>query len=342
MKVLVTGAAGFLGVHVVQRLLAHGCTDIRCLLRDASKADRLLEIARLHPEARIEVCHGNLRSKQDCARAVAGVSLIFHLAAGLRGAAAELFADSVIASRNLLQAIQKSSGPLGQTPRVVLISSFGVYGVAQLHRGARIDEDSPVEVRPDLRDSYSHSKLRQEQLAWELQRNAGFELVVLRPGVIYGPGGGALSTRVGLQVGPLFFHLGGRNVLPLSFVENCAEAIVVAGTHPNAAGKVFNIHDDDLPTASSYLRQYRKNVKKIKSIRLPYPLTKLLAHGLEIYHRRSQGQLPAVLTRYKVACAWSGNRFDNTRIRSLGWQQTVPTKEAMQRTFTHLRAQSGS
>lgn len=337
MKVLITGAAGFLGVHVVRRLIAHGYTDIRCLLRDTSKADRLLQIARTHPEVRIELCCGNLRSKYECARAVSGVSLIFHLAAGLRGAAAELFADSVIATRNLLQAIQENSGLIDRIPRVVLISSFGVYGVAQLRRGAQIDEDSPVEIQPHLRDPYSHSKLRQEQLAWELQHNSSFELVVLRPGVIYGPGGGALSTRVGLQVGPLFFHLGGKNLLPLSFVENCADAIVVVGTHPDAAGRVFNIHDDDLPTASSYLRQYRKHVKRIRSIRLPYALTKTLAHGLEIYHRRSQGQLPAILTRYKVACSWGGNRFDNSRIRSLGWKQIVPTQEAMQRTFTSMR-----
>jgi nucleoside-diphosphate-sugar epimerase len=226
-----------------------------------------------------------------------------------------------------------------QHTRVVLISSFGVYGVVPLGRGARVDEQTPLEQHPQLRDTYSHSKLRQEQLFWEYQREDGFELVVLRPGVIYGPGGGAFSNRVGLQVGPLFFHLGGNNLLPLSYVVNCAEAIVIAGTHSDSAGQAYNVHDDGLPTAAQYLRAYKRNVKRIRSIRLPYFATRLLARMLENYHRRSLGQLPAIITRYKAAAAWGGNTFSNAKLRALGWQQLVPTPEAMAITFQFLRDQ---
>jgi nucleoside-diphosphate-sugar epimerase len=337
LKVLVTGAGGFLGVHVVERLLAHGYTDIRCLLRDRAKAARLLALSELHPGSQLEFCYGNLRSKSICAQAVADVSLVVHLVAGMKGAPAELFADSVVASRNLLYALEaRDSMPLAQT-RVVLVSSFGVYCVASLRRGARIDEMTPLEDHPELRDTYSYSKLRQEQLFWEYQRKSGFELVVLRPGVIYGPGGGAFSTRVGLQIGPVFFHLGGSNLLPLSFVVNCAEAIVLAAGHPDSAGQVYNVHDDVLPTASRYLREYKRHVKRIRSIRLPYFATRMLARFLEGYNRRSQGQLPAVITRYKAAAAWGGNRFDNAKLHSLGWRQLVATRDAMAQTFEYLQ-----
>lgn len=339
MKVLVTGAGGFLGVHVVERLLAHGYTDIRCFLRDAGKAERLLTLSQSRPEAKLELCCGNLRSKADCARAVADVSLIFHLAAGLKGAPAELFADSVVVSRTLLEAIESREGTPRANTRVVLVSSFGVYGVVPLGRGAQIDEQTPLESNPALRDTYSHSKLRQEQLFWEYQRKVGFELVVLRPGVIYGPGGGAFSNRVGLQIGPVFFHLGGSNLLPLSFVVNCAEAIVVAGTHPDTAGQVYNVHDDELPTASGYLREYKRHVKRMRSIRLPYFVTRTLAWSLEKYHSRSQGQLPAIITRYKAAAMWGGNSFGNAKLHSLGWHQLVTTSDAMAQTFEYLRGQ---
>jgi nucleoside-diphosphate-sugar epimerase len=340
LKVLVTGAGGFLGAQVVTRLLAHGYTDIRCFLRDRGKAERLQALPESYPGAQLELCYGNLRSKSDCARAVADVSLIVHLAAGLKGAPAELFADSVVVSRNLLEALEARDGLSIEQTRVVLVSSFGVYGVVPLGRGARIDETTPLEDHPELRDVYSHSKLRQEQLFWEYQRKDGFELVVLRPGVIYGPGGGAFSSRVGLQIGPVFFHLGGSNLLPLSFVANCAEAIVLAAGHPDSAGQVYNVHDDNLPNASRYLREYKRHVKRMRSIRLPYFATRMLARWLEAYHRRSQGQLPGILTLYKVAAAWGGNRFNNTKLHSLGWRQLVATPDAMAQTFEYLRRQN--
>jgi nucleoside-diphosphate-sugar epimerase len=265
------------------------------------------------------------------------VSLVFHLAAGMKGSAAELFADSVVASRNLLEVIESRDKLSQGTTRVVLVSSFGVYGVVPLGRGARIDEETPLEKRPELRDTYSHSKLWQEELFRDFHQRIGFELVVLRPGVIYGPGGGAFSSRVGLQIGPVFFHLGGTNLLPLTFVVNCAEAIVLAGVHRESVGEIFNVHDDDLVTASEYLREYKRQVKRIWSIRLPYFVTKALAWSLEKYHRRSQGQLPAIITRYKAAAAWGGNRFTNAKLHKLGWRQPVPTSDALAESFKYLR-----
>jgi nucleoside-diphosphate-sugar epimerase len=340
VKILVTGAGGFLGVNVVERLLAHGQRDIRCFLRDKGKAARIEELAASNPGSSFEICYGNLKSKADCARAVADVAIVIHLAAGLKGAPAELFVDSVVTARNLMEALgARTEPPIAQT-RVVLVSSFGVYGVVPLGRGAHVDESTPIEQCPERRDPYSHSKLRQEQLVREYQQKLGFELVVLRPGVIYGPGGGAFSNRVGIQVGPIFVHMGGNNLLPLSYVVNCAEAIVVAATHKDAAGQVYNVHDDEMPTASEYLRAYRKHVKKLRSIRVPYFATRFLAGRLEGYHRRSQGQLPAIITRYKAAAAWGGNTFSNAKLRGLGWRPLVSTQEGMMRTFEYLRAQS--
>jgi nucleoside-diphosphate-sugar epimerase len=339
VKVLVTGAGGFLGCNVVERLLAHGSLEIRCFLRDPAKSARLEALAASYPGSQLEMCYGNLKSKADCARAAADVSLIIHLAAGLKGAAAELFADSVVCSRNLLEAIEARSEPPLDKTRIVVVSSFGVYGVVPLGRGARVTESTPTEEHPERRDPYSHSKLRQEQLFWEHQQKSGFELVVLRPGVIYGPGGGAFSARVGLQIGPIFFHLGGRNLLPLTYVVNCAEAIVVAALHPDAAGQLYNVHDDDLPTAARYLREYKKHVKRLRSIRLPYFATRLMARMLESYHRRSLGQLPAILTRYKVASQWGGNKFGNQKLHSIGWKQLVSTDDGMAQTFAYLKQQ---
>jgi peptidoglycan/xylan/chitin deacetylase (PgdA/CDA1 family)/nucleoside-diphosphate-sugar epimerase len=264
---------------------------------------------------------------------VEGVELIFHLAAGKKGTAADLFLDSVVASRNLLDAVADRK-PM----RIVLVSSFSVYGVAGLGRGAKVNEQTVLEPHPEWRDHYSFSKLRQEQLFWEYQQRNGFELVVLRPGVIYGPDGGHFSTRVGLTIGKWQLHFGGANSLPLSHVDNCAEALVVAGTHPSAAGEVYNVHDDDLPTCREYLRAYKKHVRKIRSVSVPYFAVKLLSSIIAKYHRYSKGQLPAILSPYKAASLWGGNRFDNSKLRSIGWRQLVPTADGLQRSFTAFRA----
>ena len=187
------------------------------------------------------------------------------------GTAADLFLDSVC--------LQKSARCRygSQTARIVLVSSFGVYGVADLRRGTQVNEQTVLEPHPEWRDHYSFAKLRQEQLFWECQRRNGFELVVLRPGVIYGPGGGHFSNRVGLTIGNWQLHFGGSNLLPLSYVDNCAEALVIAGTHQRAAGEVYNVHDNDLPTCREYLRAYKRNVTKIRSISVPYFAVQLLA-----------------------------------------------------------------
>jgi nucleoside-diphosphate-sugar epimerase/peptidoglycan/xylan/chitin deacetylase (PgdA/CDA1 family) len=334
MKVLVTGAAGFLGRALIERLLAHGYTDIRCNVRrraDTTKLDALLE---RHPHSRLEYCVANLRYRDDAARAVDNVQFIFHLAAGKKGTAADLFLDSVVSSRNLLDAVADRK-PL----RIVLVSSFGVYGVAGLRRGTQVNEQTVLEPHPEWRDHYSFAKLRQEQLFWEYQRRNGFELVVLRPGVIYGPDGGHFSNRVGLTIGNWQLHFGGSNLLPLSYVDNCAEALVIAGTHQRAAGEVYNVHDNDLPTCREYLRAYKKNVRKIRSISLPYFAVQLVASMVEKYNRYSKGQLPAILTPYKAATQWGGNRFNNSKLRSIGWEQLVTTTEGLRRSFAAFRTE---
>jgi nucleoside-diphosphate-sugar epimerase len=333
MKVLVTGSNGFLGSALVDRLLAHGEADVRCLVRPASNRSRLQEIERRRGVA-LEIVVGSLGSKDAAAKAIEGVSVVYHLAAAMGGPAADMFLNTVVGSKNLLEAIAHS----GRTIKVVLVSSFGVYGVADLPRGHQVTEGTPLESQPARRDLYSQSKLRQEKLFWEYQARYQFPLTVLRPGVIYGPGGNSFSSRVGMNLLGVFLHLGGENVLPLSYVDNCAEAIVIAGRSDAANGQVYNVHDDDLPTCGEYLRRYKREVRPVRSITIPYFALAGISKLVERYHAYSKGQLPAIFTPYKAATSWKGNRFDNAKLKALGWSQIVPTEEGLRRTFEHLKA----
>ena len=334
MKILVTGASGFLGRAVVERLLAHGEHEIRCFVRSSSNLSGLEEVRGRYPQARVEYIAGNLASPDDVLRAVDGVETIYHLAAGLRGLPASIFFDTVVTSQNLLAAIEN------EKRRVVLVSSVGVYGTSFVDTVEAIGESTQLDPHPEKRNVYFHAKIWQERLFREQAEQGKVDLVVVRPGVLYGKGNPSLGlpSRMGMAIGNFLLMLGGKNVMPFSHVSNCAEAIVVAGLSDNASGKTFNAVDDDLPTANEYFRGYREQVRKIPAVRLPFPLAMLLSEVVEKYHHQTHGQIPAVLTPYETSAMCKGHRFDNQNIKKLGWKQIVPTAEAMRETFAYLRA----
>jgi len=73
MKILLTGAGGFVGKRILERLLERGQTDVRCMLRDTSKGTALQAIAAVHPAAQVELIAANLKNPSDIAAALDGV-----------------------------------------------------------------------------------------------------------------------------------------------------------------------------------------------------------------------------------------------------------------------------
>lgn len=343
MKILVTGSNGFLGAALVRRLLSRNERGIRCMIRPGSDRSRLDALEAEYPGG-IELFTGTLSRADDCARAVTadgGVDIVYHVAAATGGAAADMFMNSVVATRNLLDAMVDAMAATGRRIKLVHVSSFSVYGVAQLPRGGRVDETTPLDPHPDQRDIYAHSKHRQEELVWQYFREKSIPLVVLRPGVIYGPGGGSpMSTRVGVNLFGLFLHLGRNNIIPLTFVDNCAEAIAVAAEKSRFRGEIYNCVDDGLLNARQFLARYRRELKKMPYVTVPYLATQLLSMAVEKYHDLSRGQLPAIFTRYKSASMWKGNTFSNDKLKSIGWRPIVSTDEGLTRHFEHLRQTS--
>jgi nucleoside-diphosphate-sugar epimerase len=331
--VLVTGAGGFLGQRIVSSLLQQGVTHIRLHARRPFSESAMASWRQAHPGAQIEVVLANLLSRGKLGPLVEGVDCVIHAAAGMKGAAADMFANTVLASRNLLEAIGEH-----KVRRVVLISSFAVFKASSLPRGGVLDEKVPMELVGVERGAYGHAKTRQEQLFNDFQKQFGFESVVLRPGVIYGPGGGALSSRVGIKAMGFFVALGSGALLPLTYVDNCADAVATAALRA-PSGSVLPVVDDDIPTCGQYLKAYRREVEPLRCIPLPYPLFFLAARLNVAYHKRSKGQLPAVFTPYVVQSMYRPLRYSNQALKALGWTPRVATSEGLQRAFAHFKAQ---
>jgi nucleoside-diphosphate-sugar epimerase len=323
MKILLTGAAGFLGQRIAHSLLADGALDLRLHVRQRLPAGLLENLRERYPQAHIEVSAANLLARGSLGALVSGADCIVHAAAGMRGGAADMFANTVLGTRNLLEASVESG-----VKRVVLISSFSVYRAESLSAGAVLSESTPTEAVGINKGPYGYAKTRQEQLFLEFQRTHGFESAILRPGVIYGPGSGALSPRVGIKALGLFFSLGGGATLPLTYVDNCADAVSRVALNA-APGSSFNVVDDDLPTCGQYLRTYRREVQAMRTLPVPYWALLLGSRYLEKYYRHSKGQLPAVFTPYVVRSMYRPLSYSNAALKAIGWRPKVSTADAI-------------
>lgn len=327
-RILVTGSNGFIGAKVVESLLQYGFSKIRCFVRPSSQLDRLRKtLSEFGSGKNVEIVTGDLLSREDCAKAAEQVSIIYHLAAGFDKSFAGAFMNSALTTRNLMDAFLQFRQP----KRFVSVSSFAVYSNLSLKRGALLDETCPLEDLPQERfDAYGFGKLKQEELVKEYGNVHKLPYVILRPGAVFGPGKRDLSGRVGIDTFGFFIQVNGSNLLPLSFVDNCAEAIVLAGLKPGVDGEVFNVVDDELLTNDEFLRRFKK-AKPFRSVRVPYSLAYAMCFLWEKYSKWSKNQLPPAFNRRRCAAEWKGNRYSNQKLRErLGWRPRVPLDKAME------------
>jgi len=330
-RLLITGAAGFIGSRVLQCLLDRGFRNLVCFVRPSSELAGIEAIIDRRPSgARIEVLKGNLLSREDCEAVCKDMNVIFHLAAGIgEKSYPDAFLNSVVATRNLLDASLRCA----RLRRLVLVSSFSVYSNCQKPHGLVLDESSPIEERPELRgEAYCFAKVKQEQIVTEYGKNRGIPYVLVRPGSVYGAGTSEITGRVGIKTFGPFLHLGGSNTIPFTHVDNCAEAIVLAGLVKGVDGEAFNVVDDDLPSSRQFLRFYKKNAKQFKSIYVPHAISYVLCALWEKYSQWSEGQLPPVFNRRRWHVDWKKTRYSNEKLKTkLGWMPRVTTAEGLRR-----------
>ena len=337
--VLVTGAAGFIGSKVVENLLERGFRDVRCLVRSTGGAAKLETLQkRSAGGGNLRLIQGNLLSREDCEAATKDVRVVYHLAAG-RGEklVADAFINSVVTTRNLLEAC----GHHGSTRRFVSISSFSVYTNREKSEGRLLDESCQIEGASECRgDAYRFAKLKQDAIVVDYCQRLSIPFVIVRPGVVYGAGNEGITGRVGLGSFGIFLHLGGRNQIPFTHVDNCAEAIVLAGLQPNVDGEVFNVVDDNLPTSRRFLTLYKRHARQFRSLYLPHALSYLLCWFWETYSAWSSGQLPPVYNRRVWHAYWKKTRYTNKKLKQrLGWTPKISTDEGLTRFFQHCSAQ---
>ena len=321
MRVCVTGGTGFLGAALVRDLLARR-VPVRVLARPSRRAD-LLE------SQGAEVVRGGLGDPDCIAHAVEGVDVVYHLAAKVDtpGSKAEFLETNVGGTERVLTACLRQG-----VGRVVYASSLAVYG--PVASGQRIDEDTPVDDSPQLRDFYAHSKIVADQLVAAFTRQTGLPITIIRPGIVYGTGKPLPVGLLGFTAGKNNFVFGNPNHrIPLNYVENLVDAMLMAVHSGGRQLQQFNIVDDDELTLAKY-HEAKMDVDKTVTHFFPGWPVRVAGPFAEIAIRILPVGGSVRFSKHQLNRALQDRWYDTHRIREeTDWAPKVGLKDALYRTW---------
>jgi len=338
-RILITGANGFVGSRLVRSLLLRGFTNIRCLVRSEANVRTLRPLEREFGTA-LEYVTGNLLSREVCRAAASEVCVVYHLAVGGDKSFPGCIMNTAVTTRNLLDVVTAET----TIRRFVNVSSLAVYSNEHFGRRALLDESCPIESDLIGRyDPYAYAKAKQDDLVRQYAFEKGLPYVIARPGVVFGPGKSRIPGRVGIDTFGIFLHLGHGNRMPLTFVDNCAEAIALAGLVKGIDSEEFIIVDDNLPTSRQFLRGYKKHARGFSSLPIPYRVFYVFSLLWEKYSCWSKGQLPPAFNRKTCAAYYKGNVYSNDKAKTrLHWRPSVGMNDALARFFASVRAEKST
>jgi nucleoside-diphosphate-sugar epimerase len=329
----ITGAAGFLGQYVVARALRDG-HEVAALIRPGTSRSRTPWID--HPA--LTQVTGDLRRAGDLVEAIGQCDVVVHLAAAKSGGFYDQLGGTVVATESLLSAMCDAD-----VKPIVVTSSFAVYDYQQIRTRATLDEATPTEADPLGRDDYCQTKLLQERLIREAHAEDAIHAVIVRPGVIYGPGN-LWNARLGMQAGRTWIRTGANARLPLVYVEHCATALLAAATHAVEADRgddplVLNLLDDDPPSQRRYMKLLqRRAAPKPRIVPINYTLLRMTSNTIDLVNRalfRGQVKVPSLLRPAALLARLKPLRFANARIKqTLNWSPDFSLEQAIDRSQT--------
>ncbi|HYN22850.1 MAG TPA: NAD-dependent epimerase/dehydratase family protein [Thermoanaerobaculia bacterium] len=224
-KVLVTGASGFIGGRLAERLVLHHGADVRVLVRSPSSATRL---------ARFPVTFhlGDVTRSADLDRAVEGCELVFHCAYGTTGSQKSRAWVNRKGTERSLEAAHRAG-----VRRFVHLSTLMVYGQTA---AGDLDETAP---RRYFGNAYSDSKLDAEKMALDYTRSGRVPVTVLQPTGVYGPYGGVWTVQQlqAMAAGRMILVDGGDGLANMVYVDDLVSAMLLAAVKDEAVGEAFLI-----------------------------------------------------------------------------------------------------
>jgi len=321
---LLTGASGFIGGHMAERLVRDGYA-VRCLVRAGSERSRLRRLG-------VELVQGDLTDARSLTAAVDGCRVVVHCAALVSDWATtrEIKHTNVAGTRNLLAASSAAS-----VERFVHVSSTDVYGHPG---GAQLAESY---TPSGFANWYAQSKREAEA---EVRRADALRTVILRPATVYGPGSTEVVGEIAraLRAGHMLLIDKGRTIAGLCYVENLIDAAMLALVRPEAVGHAFNI-SDGLPVT---WRQFTDDLAVglgcgPARLSMPYPLASAVGFSLEYGYRLLRSctglRTSPLLSRQAVQVLGVDQAFSTDAAHQvLGWEPRVGYEPALAATIAWL------
>ncbi|MGB6308733.1 MAG: NAD-dependent epimerase/dehydratase family protein [Steroidobacteraceae bacterium] len=305
MKILITGAAGFIGEIVLGEVLGRK-HQVIALVRSSSPSQwRGIE--------NLEVLQRDLRYLQELDLKDRGIDVVVHLAAATKGNVTEQLQDTVLGTANLLNAARQCG-----IRRVVGISSVAVLDYLSVSPQGLIDEAVGVPSGEGM-GAYATAKLQQEALFIAFGREGANSCAILRPGLVYDESH-LVAAHAGIIKGGVCLLANHRGEVPTIEVHGLARAIVDAAERRLPGSAVMHLVDDHLPSQPQYIAGLRRRgLLPRHGIVVPWRILQGLSATLATVLRAAGfgGKLPEILLPRGVSSRLKPFRFSNARAKEL-------------------------
>ena len=323
---LVTGATGFVGGAVARRLRSESCT-VRTLVRRNSDTAALTAVG-------CELWTGDITDEASVLKAMEGVDAAVHCAAFASdwGPRETFVRVNTEGSRHIFDSALQSG-----VKRVVHISTTDVFGIYT--DGRTIDDSFPLK---ETGFPYSDTKAEAERIALVYAQEQGLPVAVLRPTYIYGPGDRTFLPEVvhAMQTHQMAFIGSQRNTIPLCYIDNLVDAVILALTRVEAVGQGYIVCDGAVITWRELtdLLAEQLDLPKVK-LTIPLPLAKVMAVAAETLAKIAKSTRRPALTRYEIEIGGRDLRYSNSKIRrELGFSPRILPDEGLASTIEWLKS----
>lgn len=316
-KVLVTGASGFIGGRLAERLARE---DGFAVTATGRRFDDDVALR----EAGVDQVTADLRDPTALSKLCADHELVFHVAAWMGRDKDETAAHAINVEATRQLATQAAAAGVR---RLILVSSVAAYGVQPTDA---VDETAALDV--NQRDLYGRTKALGEIAAREVAARTGLELAIVRPVIVYGPRGASWTAGMVklVQRGvPVLIGDASGHCYPV-YVDDVVDMLRLCADHPQARGEAFNASDTPVPWADFFSHYGRMCGRRPR--RVPLWLARAVATTSDRLH------LGLSLTRERVHQYTRPIHYPTTKAEQiLNWRVAVPLMEGMRRSEVWLR-----